>query len=153
MGAAVHPMPDELKGLTVEEIADRYTGRFRDKVPAYASGGWAPGDEAEVHRLELLPDPGEGPKDELVRNGFYKIEIHARDASGGKWVARVEAQGDPGYGATSVILGESALCLGLDAANGSLPDRAGVLTPATGMGTRIAERLRAAGQTFEVARA
>ena len=100
---------------------------------------------------KLLPDPGEGPKDELVRTGFYNIEIHTRTPSGEHWVCDVKAQGDPGYGATAVLLGESALCLGLDGER--LPDRFGVLTPAIGMGTVIAERLRAAGQTFDVHRA
>jgi short subunit dehydrogenase-like uncharacterized protein len=47
------------------------------------------------------------------------------------------------------MLGESVLCLALD--GDRLPDRAGVLTPATGMGSALADRLRAAGQTFEVA--
>ena len=60
----------------------------------------------------------------------------------------MKAQGDPGYGATSVMLGESALCLALD--GDRLPDRAGVLTPATAMGSVLADRLRAAGQTFAV---
>ena len=44
------------------------------------------------------------------------------------------------------MLGESALCLALD--GDRLPGRAGVLTPATAMGTVLAERLRAAGQTL-----
>lgn len=99
----------------------------------------------------VLPDPGEGPSEKMVREGFFKIEIHARAASGEKWVCRVEAQGDPGYGATRVMLGESALCLGLDGER--LPERAGVLTPATAMGGVLAERLREAGQTLGVARA
>ena len=99
----------------------------------------------------VLPDPGAGPKEELVRKGFYVIEIHARAPAGERWTCRVEAQGDPGYGATSVMLGESALALGLD--GDKLPDRAGVLTPATGIGLVLADRLRAAGQTFEPARA
>jgi short subunit dehydrogenase-like uncharacterized protein len=98
----------------------------------------------------VLPDPGTGPNEELVRHGFFSIEIHARTPAGERWVCRVAAQGDPGYGATSVMLGESALALGLDA--DELPDRAGVLTPATGIGLRLADRLRAAGQTFEAAR-
>ena len=97
----------------------------------------------------VLPDPGEGPKEELVRHGFFVIEIHARTPAGERRVCRVEAQGDPGYGATSVMLGESALCLALDGER--LPDRAGVLTPATAMGSVLTDRLRAAGQTFEVA--
>jgi short subunit dehydrogenase-like uncharacterized protein len=96
----------------------------------------------------VLPDPGEGPKEDLVRRGFFVIEIHARTAAGEHRVCRVEAQGDPGYGATSVMLGESALCLALD--GDRLPDRAGVLTPATAMGSVLADRLRAAGQTFDV---
>jgi len=98
----------------------------------------------------VLPDPGAGPKEDVVRRGFFVIEIHARTPADERWVCRVEAQGDPGYGATSVMLGESALCLALD--GDRLPDRAGVLTPATGMGTVLADRLRAAGQTFDVSR-
>ena len=96
----------------------------------------------------VLPGPGAGPKEELVREGFFVIEIHARTPAGERWVCRVEAQGDPGYGATRVMLGQSALSLALDGER--LPERAGVLTPATAMGTVLADRLRAAGQTFDV---
>src|SRR3954447_7508084 len=96
----------------------------------------------------VLPDPGAGPKEELVREGFFVIEIHARTPADERWVCRVEAQGDPGYGATRVMLGQSALCLALDGER--LPDRAGVLTPATAMGSALADRLRAAGQKFDV---
>jgi short subunit dehydrogenase-like uncharacterized protein len=56
--------------------------------------------------------------------------------------------GDPGYGETSKMLAESALCLALD--RGRLPERAGVLTTAVAMGDRLIERLKAAGITFEV---
>ena len=49
------------------------------------------------------------------------------------------------------MLGESALALALDGER--LPDRAGVLTPATAIGAVLVERLRAAGQTYEVAAA
>jgi short subunit dehydrogenase-like uncharacterized protein len=45
------------------------------------------------------------------------------------------------------MLGESALCLALD--RDRLPDRADVLTPATAMSVTLADRLRAAGQTYE----
>ena len=85
-----------------------------------------------------------------MRGGFYDIEIHTRTPTGERWMCHVAAQGDPGYGATSVILGESALCLALDGER--LPRRAGVLTPATAMGSALADRLRAAGQTFDVSR-
>jgi short subunit dehydrogenase-like uncharacterized protein len=95
----------------------------------------------------VLPAAGEGPSEESRRRGYFRIEVHARTA-GGRHVCRIAAQGDPGYAATSVMLGESALCLALD--GDRLPARAGVLTPATAMGTALAERLRAAGHTYAV---
>jgi short subunit dehydrogenase-like uncharacterized protein len=78
------------------------------------------------------------------------MEIHARTSSGARYVGQVEASGDPGYAATSVMLGESALCLAQD--RDRLPDRAGVLTPATAMGDVLAGRLRSAGQILAVSR-
>jgi short subunit dehydrogenase-like uncharacterized protein len=49
------------------------------------------------------------------------------------------------------MFGESALALGLD--GDRLPPRAGVLTPATGIGAPLVDRLRAQGFTFDVRRA
>ena len=66
---------------------------------------------------------------------------------GGGHVATVAAKGDPGYAATAVMMGESALSLALDA---RCRARAGVLTPATALGMPLIERLRNAGMTFEV---
>jgi short subunit dehydrogenase-like uncharacterized protein len=94
----------------------------------------------------VLPDPGEGPSEKLRREGFYEIDIHARTPGGERWVCEIKAKGDPGYGATAVMLGEAGLCLALD--EEKLPERAGVLTPATAMGAALVERLRAAGQTL-----
>ena len=95
----------------------------------------------------VLPEPGEGPGEKTRRTGFFRLEVHTRTSTGARYLTRVEARGDPGYAATAVMLGESALCLALD--RDRLPDRAGVLTPATAMGAALADRLRAAGQTFE----
>ena len=99
----------------------------------------------------VLPDPGEGPSEKMVRGGFYEIEIHATAADGKRWRADVSAKGDPGYGATSVMLGEAGLCLALDGEK--LPERAGVLTPATGAGDALVRRLRSAGHELYVAAA
>ncbi len=96
----------------------------------------------------LLPSPGEGPGDKARRSGWFRMEIRAHTSSGRRYLAVVGAQGDPGYAATIPMLGESALCLAEDEA--SLPDRAGVLTPATAMGMALVERLRAQGFTMSV---
>ena len=94
----------------------------------------------------VLPAPGEGPGEKARANGHFRVEVVARTSTGARYTATVAAKGDPGYAATAVMQGESALCLALDRER--LPDRAGVLTPATAMGTALADRLRARG--FEI---
>jgi short subunit dehydrogenase-like uncharacterized protein len=94
----------------------------------------------------VLPDPGEGPSEKTRERGFFHIDTHATTSGGERLRCEIRAQGDPGYKATAVMLGESALCLALD----DLPDAAGVLTPATAMGRALADRLRAAGHSYEV---
>ncbi len=96
----------------------------------------------------ILPDPGEGPSEAARDKGFFHIDIHAQTSGGARIVGEIRASGDPGYKATAVMLGESALALAGDP--GTLPDVAGVLTPATAMGAALTERLRAAGHTYRV---
>jgi short subunit dehydrogenase-like uncharacterized protein len=95
----------------------------------------------------VLPDPGEGPSEKVQRNGFFTIEIHAATSLGKHYVCHVSGQGDPGYAGTAVMLGESVLSLALD--GGLLPATAGVLTPATGIGRPLVERLRQHSFTFD----
>ena len=99
---------------------------------------------------QLLPAPGQGPSEKTRRTGLFRMQIRTRTSAGVRYLGTVEAPGDPGYAATSVMLGESALCLALD--RDRLPDRAGVLTPATAMGTALANRLNAAGHTLTARR-
>jgi short subunit dehydrogenase-like uncharacterized protein len=94
----------------------------------------------------LLPGPGQGPGEKTRRSGYFRIQVHTRTATGARYLAAVEAQGDPGYAATSVMLSQSALCLALD--RDELPGHAGVLTPATAMGAPLISRLRTAGLTL-----
>ena len=98
----------------------------------------------------FLPKPGEGPSEETRRSGHFSVEVRSRTTSGATYGATVAADGDPGYQATSVMLGESALALVHD--RGRLPDRAGVLTAASGIGSVLADRLRAQGFTLDVRR-
>jgi short subunit dehydrogenase-like uncharacterized protein len=97
----------------------------------------------------LLPKPGEGPSEKTRRNGRFRIEITSRTASGRRLRAVVAATGDPGYAATAVMFGQSALALAFDGEQ--LPPRAGVLTPATAMGQPLVDRLRTQGFTLTAA--
>ncbi|HEU5266994.1 MAG TPA: saccharopine dehydrogenase NADP-binding domain-containing protein [Jatrophihabitans sp.] len=99
----------------------------------------------------VLPAPGEGPSEHKRRAGFFRIDTHTRTSGGAHLVCRISAPGDPGYEATAVMLGESALALAGDV--DELPAAAGVLTPATALGSVLAGRLRAAGQRYDVATA
>jgi len=94
-----------------------------------------------------LPKPGEGPTPEQRARGYFVLRLFA-EGEGGTPVlrGRVEDRRDPGYGSTSVMLSEAALCLARD----PLTAPGGVLTPASAMGDALLARLRAAGLTFAV---
>ena len=96
----------------------------------------------------VLPDPGEGPSEKTRERGYFHTDIHTTTSSGARLVCEIRADGDPGYKATAVMLGESALALATD--QDELPDIAGVLTPATAMGVALTERLRRAGHRYDV---
>ena len=139
------------------EVSGYGTGRagaVRAAAATTAMGALAAGlTYPRTRRLlvgRVLPGPGQGPSEQTRRNGRFRIEIHTRTSAGRHYRARVAAQGDPGYQATSVMMGESALALVLD--RDRLPGRAGVLTPATALGTVLTDRLRTAGMTFEAER-
>lgn len=99
---------------------------------------------------KVLPQPGDGPDAEQRARGRFRLEIRTTTTSGARYLTRVGADYDPGYNGTAVMLGESALSLALDADR--LPERSGVLTPATAMGDVLVERLRAHGFVFDTSR-
>ncbi|KAA0075644.1 enoyl-ACP reductase [Mycolicibacterium sp. P9-64] len=82
--------------------------------------------------------------------GHYLVETYTTTTLGVRYVSSMAQQGDPGYAATSVLLGESALALALD--RDQLPDRRGVLTPVAAVGDALMARLPAAGVTIDVTR-
>lgn len=98
----------------------------------------------------VLPSPGEGPDEAKRRGGHFRTELVARTGTGARYTTTFAAQGDPGYAATVVMQAESALCLVRD--RDRLPDRAGVLTPATALGAVLADRLRGRGFQISVRR-
>jgi len=97
-----------------------------------------------------LPKPGTGPSEAARERGFYRVETYTATTSGARYVATMAQQGDPGYKATAVLLGESGLALATD--RDSLSDLHGVLTPAAAMGDALMARFPAAEVSLETAR-
>ncbi|NKY54074.1 saccharopine dehydrogenase family protein [Nocardia vermiculata] len=96
----------------------------------------------------ILPKPGTGPSERARSNGWFSMQTFAATTSGAKYRGTFAGQGDPGYQATSLMLGEAGLCLAFD----ELPELSGILTPASAMGDPLTDRLRTAGLTIEVER-
>ncbi len=99
-----------------------------------------------------LPKPGEGPNPEQRLKGRYEVLFFGETADGRKLTASVTGDRDPGYGSTSKMIAEAALCLVRDIDRTATPG--GVWTPGAAMGMPLAERLRErAGLTFTVVEA
>jgi short subunit dehydrogenase-like uncharacterized protein len=98
----------------------------------------------------VLPKPGTGPSEAVRERGHYKIETYTTTTSGTRYVATIAQCGDPGYKATSVLLGESGLALAND--RDDLTELRGVLTPAAAMGDALLARLPAAGVSLQTAK-
>ena len=93
--------------------------------------------------IPLSPKPGQGPPEWLRRAGNFRVMLKATSATGEHAaMVSVRGRGDPGYLATSKILGEVGLCLALD--HEETPPGGGVLTPALALGSVLHERLEAA---------
>ncbi|ELT45637.1 saccharopine dehydrogenase family protein [Arthrobacter nitrophenolicus] len=95
-----------------------------------------------------LPAPGTGPSISTQRAGWFHSQVTACTEDGQRYQAIAAGPGDPGYAATAVMAGETALALALD--GDRLPTAKGSLTPATALGNVLIERLRAAGHTYQV---
>ncbi|HSG97142.1 MAG TPA: saccharopine dehydrogenase NADP-binding domain-containing protein [Woeseiaceae bacterium] len=139
--------------------------RYREAVmTGTGAGGWLKGNMMAValgalatgiyfrptrHLLRrfVLPKPGEGPDEKAREAGFFNLMQVGKLPDGEIIRTRITGDRDPGYGSTSKMLAEAAVCLAKD----KLASPGGVLTPAFAMGDHLLERLRAnAGLTFDV---
>jgi short subunit dehydrogenase-like uncharacterized protein len=101
------------------------------------------GPTREALRRFVFPAPGEGPTEEEIENGYFTLRVLGRGTtSAGPFVveSQVSADRDPGYGATARMLSEAAMCLVRDEIDSPLSG--GILTPASGIGEPLADRLR-----------
>jgi short subunit dehydrogenase-like uncharacterized protein len=100
-------------------------------------------------RRFALPKPGEGPNKEQREKGRYELLFFGETADGRRLTGRVTGDRDPGYGSTSKMIAEAAICLARDVGREQTPG--GVWTPAAAMGMPLVERLVThAGLTFSV---
>ncbi len=117
-----------------------------------------PGEKGEANAKRVMavnaektgpnaPKPGEGPSKEERENGLFNL-LYVAVAPDGRMVrAGVTGDRDPGYGSTSKMISECAICLLRDAAD--VP--AGFWTPGAAMQNKLIKRLQDnAGLTFKV---
>ena len=117
-----------------------------------------PGDEGEARaRLVMaannkfsgtdVPKPGEGPSKEERESGFYDLLFVGLTPDGRQVRVSVKGDRDPGYGSTSKMISECAMCL-----LRATPELAGgIWTPGAAMGEHLIKRLvEHAGLTFAV---
>ena len=101
----------------------------------------------KMNPLADAPEPGEGPSKESRENGNYDILFCADISDGSSIHASVSGDLDPGYGSTSKMITESALCLVKECSDLA----GGIYTPAPSMGKKLIARLQAnAGLTFKI---
>lgn len=152
------PLPT-IDAMVVERSAaalDRYGPDFTyrhfaaiKRLPVVAAGAAGMGLVFAVAQvpparraLSNLLKPGNGPDEERRARSWFSVRFHAE--SGGERVVTEVSGGDPGYGETAKMLGESALCLALD----DLPSTSGQVTTAVAMGQALIDRLSGAGLRF-----
>ena len=100
-----------------------------------------------MNPLADAPAPGEGPSKESRENGNYDVLFCADLSDGSSLHTSVSGDMDPGYGSTSKMIAESAICLVDDCSELS----GGIYTPAPAMGEKLITRLQAsAGLTFKI---
>ena len=115
-----------------------------------------PGDSGEAVAKAVAEDksmaenpikPGEGPSKEERDSGFYEVLFAGSNGDGKTVSVSVRGDKDPGYGSTSKMIAESAVCLLLNRDT----ELRGILTPASALGSLLIDRLQQhAGLTFQV---
>jgi short subunit dehydrogenase-like uncharacterized protein len=96
--------------------------------------------------LQWITPSGQGPTQPQMDAGWFRLRLDGQCQD--KRVTTEVCGGDPGYGATSMMLAQSALCLLED--RELLPTCSGAVTTAEALGNRLVGRLQAHGMQFRV---
>ena len=129
----------------------------KNRLPAMAAAAtWVSFTAATTLRparalfRKLGPKAGEGPSQEQMDNGYFKLQLVGTNDNGEQVRSSFSYAGDPGNKATTCFLSECALALCLNA--DQLPDYKGFLTPSVAFGQVLVDRLKAAGVEFTAER-
>jgi short subunit dehydrogenase-like uncharacterized protein len=121
-------------------------------VSIRAAGVMTRGRRSRRLMLALLdrfgPVSGEGPSERALAEWRYKLVARAEAESGERAWVTLRGEGNPGYRSTARMVVEGTLALAFDGAE--QPPIFGVVTPATGLGLGIVDRLRDAEITLHV---
>ncbi|MBA3299280.1 MAG: saccharopine dehydrogenase NADP-binding domain-containing protein [Thermoleophilaceae bacterium] len=159
LGAWALPLPtiDPQIVLRSARALERYGPEFTyghfaavKRLPAAVAGVGGVGGLLALAQLPPARDwllgrmkSGEGPSARQREKGWFKVRF--RGEGGGRRVETEVSGGDPGYGETSKMLAECALCLAHD----DLPETSGQTTTAVAMGHPLTARLERAGISFK----
>ena len=103
----------------------------------------------ELLSKHVLPKSGSGPSKSEQENGYFDIRFFGYTTSNDSISTKVTGDRDPGYGSTSRMLAQSALCLAQDISRKDV--KGGFWTPASAMGDKLIARLEEhSGLSFEV---
>lgn len=103
----------------------------------------------ELLSKHVLPKSGSGPSKSEQENGYFDIRFFGETSEKDSISTKVTGDKDPGYGSTSRMLAQSALCLAQDVTKAEVAG--GFWTPASAMGNKLLTRLEDhAGLSFEV---
>ena len=103
----------------------------------------------ELLSKHVLPKSGSGPSKEEQENGYFDIRLFGQTANKDSITTKVTGDKDPGYGSTSRMLSQAALCLAQDISKEEV--NGGFWTPASAMGDKLLARLeKHAGLSFDV---
>lgn len=103
----------------------------------------------ELLSKHVLPKSGSGPSKSEQENGYFDIRFFGETSNKDTISTKVTGDKDPGYGSTSRMLAQSALCLAQDVSKQEVAG--GFWTPASAMGDKLLTRLEQhAGLSFEV---
>ncbi|MGO2386446.1 MAG: saccharopine dehydrogenase family protein [Psychrobacter sp.] len=103
----------------------------------------------ELLSKHVLPKAGSGPSKDEQENGYFDIRHFGQTAKNDTITVKVTGDRDPGYGSTSRMISQAALCLAQDISKEDVGG--GFWTPASAMGDKLITRLEAhSGLSFEV---